>query len=236
LPGSPRQTRHLLAEVEGHLDDLVEAGRRAGLDEHTARVRAVERMGPVGGVVPRRRLLPALTPARRRILLALFLVGGVGGVAVGIAGAIAAAVRAVWGDRTIAVVFPEGSYTSADCARWTRLYPNRSCLQAMTADHANDFLLATLACWSVLRRRWWSRAVAIALPPGSEQVVGALLAGLATVAFAGQGLDEVLVTYGRGAGQPFSLAAAACGASIVLALRAGAVRRRPLFEALARER
>jgi hypothetical protein len=240
LPGSPREVRHLLAEVEGHLDDLVDAGRRAGLDEPAARADAVRRMGSVHGVVTRPHRLFRWTPARRRRLaLGGLLIGGVGGVAIGLAAVIAAFVRAVWGDRAIAVPFPTGSYTAADCARWMRLYPSRSCIQAMIADHAFDFVMNAAACgvvgaialvaYVVLRRRWASRAVAASLPPWSEYLIGAILAGLATIGLTAEGVDAILVTHGRGVGQPFSLAAAAAGAALVLGLRAWQLRRRPLL-------
>jgi hypothetical protein len=238
LPGSPRDVRHLLTEVEGHLYDLVDAGRRAGLDETAARAEAVRRIGPVDGIRPRRRYVRWTPAVRRRLVLAALLIGGFGGVAVGLAGMLAAVTRSIWGDWAIAVMFPTGSYTAADCARWTRLYPGRSCLQAMAADHANDFLLVTaglgvlgllaLALHALLERRWNSRALALAFPTGTEETAGAILAGLAAIGYAGQGLDEVLVTYGRGAGQPFSLAIAATMAAVVLAILARRARRRPL--------
>ena len=50
LPGSPRQVRHTLAEVETHLFDATSQARTDGLDEFAARAAAVQRMGPVAGV------------------------------------------------------------------------------------------------------------------------------------------------------------------------------------------
>jgi hypothetical protein len=51
LPGSPRHVRQTLAEVEAHLRDSAERARHDGLDDHAAGVAAVERMGPIQGVV-----------------------------------------------------------------------------------------------------------------------------------------------------------------------------------------
>jgi MYXO-CTERM domain-containing protein len=221
LPGPPRHVRHTLAEVEAHLLDDVAAGRADGLDEAAARSAAVRRVGPVCGVADRPRFGWRLTPAlRRRIALATLLIGGVGGIALGIGGIIGRVVQALWGDNAIAVPFPAGSYSPADCARWLAGYPSaHDCVTAMTADHADDFLrnaaaggvlgLLALGGYELLRRRWTSRAIATALPAGSEDVLGAGLALLSAVVLFGQGVDAVMVTHGNGSGQPFSLALAA---------------------------
>ena len=232
LPGSPRQVRHTLAEVEAHLHDAAEQHRRDGLTDPAARRAAVASMGPVAVVADRVSLRLRLTPARRRrIVLGGLLVGGSAGIAVGAAAVIGYLLRAVWGARAIATPFPAGSYTAADCSRWMSYHPGaRDCVTAMVADHADDFLLNATACgvlglvlltgYALLRRRWTSREVTAAFPRGSEDVLGAALAGLTAVAFLGQGIDAELVTYGNGAGQPFALAAAAAATTALFAVRA----------------
>lgn len=232
LTGPPRQIRHTLDEVEAHLLDAVAAGRSEGLDEADARATAVRRLGPVSGLMDRPRLGRRLTPAlRRRSALAALLIGALGGIAVGLGGLIGWAVQALWGNGAIAVPFPAGSYNAADCTRWLAGYPSaRDCVAAMTADHADDFLrnaagcgllgLLALAGYLVLRRRWTHPAIDAALPVGFEYLLGVGLAGLAAVGLAGQGMDAILVTHGSGAGQPFSLAAAAVLAGAFFLVRA----------------
>ncbi len=225
VSGSPRHVRHTLAEVETHLLDAVAAGRSEGLDESDARAAAVHRMGPVTDVAGRPALNWQLTPAlRRRGALAALLVAAVGGIAVGIGGVLGRLAQAVWGNSAIAVPFPAGSYTAADCTRWLAGYRSApNCISAMTADHADDFLrnaagggllgLVALGGYLYLRRRWAGRAITLAVPTGVECLLGAALALVAALVLAGQGIDAVVVTRGNGAGQPFSLAIAAASAA-----------------------
>ena len=231
LTGSARNVRHTLAEVESHLRDSAAAARREGLDEVAAERFAVERMGPSLGVHDEQRLGRLLPLARRRriVLVALFL-GAVGGIAVGVAGAIAGVARIVGGDRAIASPFPTGSYSAADCRRWMQLYPQaQDCVTAMTIDHAADFLrncavagfggvLSALAfMW--LRRRWHEREVAIALPSSFEDLCGAMLSALVAVATTAQAADSFLVTKGVGAWQWMSLAIAAAATCLWFGVR-----------------
>jgi len=240
LPGSPRQVRHTLAEVETHLLDATAQARTDGLDEFAARAAAVQRMGPVAGVADHPGLGLRLTRAlRRRLVLAVLLIGGMGGVAVGIGGVIGWVVRALWGDNAVATPFPSGSYTAADCTRWLAGYPSaRDCVTAMTADHANDFLQNAAGCGVLgvlglglylwLRRRWSGAAVATALPRGSDDIVGAALAVVTAVGLLGQGVDAVVVTDANGAGAPFSLAVAALLAAAFFGRQAVRGLRRPI--------
>jgi len=233
LTGSPRNVRHTLAEVESHLRDSAEAARRDGLDEIAAERLAVERMGSSLGVREDTRLGRLLPLARRRriVLVTLFL-GAVGGIAIGVAGAIAGVARIVGGDRAIASPFPSGSYSAPDCRRWMHLYPKApDCVTAMTIDHAADFLrncavaafggvLSALAfLW--LRRRWHEREVAIALPSSFEDLAVAVLSALVVVATTAQAADSFLVTKGVGAWQWVSLAIAAAATSLIFAARLG---------------
>jgi len=225
-PGSPRQVRRTLAEVEAHLTDSAQALHDAGLSAAAARTEAVRRMGPPTGAVDRPwpaggLRLPA--PVRRRLLLAVLQLGGIAGLFLGLAGAFGAAIRAIWGTTAIATPFPSGSYSQADCRRWLAAYPaSHDCTAAMTADHAADFLrnaavagllgIVALAVRQLLKRR--RRTV---LAGALEPLVGAGLAALCAVGFAGAGFDAVTVTRGQGAGQPLALALAAGCAAVLLA-------------------
>src|SRR5262249_16285041 len=62
------------------------------------------------------------------------------------AGLVARALLAVKGDAYLTAPWPQASYTRADCARWLAGDPGtHSCVAAMLADHAGDFLLQAAA-------------------------------------------------------------------------------------------
>jgi hypothetical protein len=234
-PGSPRQVRRTLAEVEAHLADSVRTLQAGGLSEPAARAEAVRRMGVPAGAVDRPGWFRLPRPVRRRLLLAVLQLGGLAGLFLGLAGALAAVIRAVWGASAIATPFPAGSYSQADCRRWLAAYPaSHSCGAAMTADHAADFLRdAALACLlgvlalavrHLLRRRWRGSSGG-----PLEPLVGAGLAALCALAFAGVAFDAVTVTRSQGAGQPISLAVAAGCAAVLLAMAARRSAGRPFW-------
>jgi len=229
-PGTPRQVRRTLAEVEAHLADSVRDLQAGGLPPAEARAEAVRRMGAPVAAVDRPWPAGSLRlprPVRRRLVLAMLQIGGLAGLFLGVAGAIAAAIQAIWGSTAIATAFPPGAYSQADCRRWLAAYPHsHGCVAAMISDHAFDFqrnaaaagvlgvLLLLARHW--LRRRWPG------LPTATESLVGAGLAALCTLVFAATGFDAATVTRGQGVGQPVSLALAAGCAAVLLA---GAARR-----------
>ncbi len=231
LPGSPRQVRQTLAEVDAHLRDSVAEAIAAGHGEVAAQVSAVQRMGPPQLVSGRSAVFARPGSAlARRAALAGSLIAGVALVAVGLSGAIAWALAAAGGGRFVAAPFPPGSYTRADCARWLAGDPGtRSCVAAMTYDHVGDILLSSLAgglfglmvlavfWW--LRRRWQDRGTLTALPVASAEAAGAILALLVAASTAAQAVDIAVVQRGVGAGRPLSLAAAALAAAVFFGIR-----------------
>jgi hypothetical protein len=234
LNGSPRQVRQTLAEVEAHLRDAVAEGIAAGLPEADAEAAAVQRIGPVHAVTGVAAVFtrPAAALARRVVLTAA-LVGGIGLVAVGISGLIAWLLVAVRGDQFLTAPWGPGSYTAADCARWIAGDPGHNCGAAMLNDHVGDIFLQraaagllgllTLAGYLVARARWRDRATMTALPAGSAEALGTVLALLATLGTAAAALDLEMAQRGAGAGQAFSLAAAALATTLLFAV---ALRRR----------
>lgn len=221
LSGSPRQVRHTLAEVEAHLRDAVAEGVAAGLPQAEAEQQALARIGPVHAVAGAAALLTRPSSALlRRLTLTAGLVGGAGFLAVGAAGVVGRLLDGVKGDEFMTAPWPPGAYTRADCARWLAGDPGaHSCVTAMLADHVGDFLLETtaaallgiigLAAYLFLRRRWRDRATATALPAGTAEAVGGVLALLAAVVSFGQFFDTETIRHGIGAGEPLSLAIAA---------------------------
>lgn len=231
MGGSPRHVRHTLAEIEAHLHDVVAEEMAASKSRPDAEAAAVARIGSVCDVTGRG---PAFgRPAAallRRTALAGSLIGGVGLVAVSVSGAIARALATMRGGSFVTAPFPPGSYTRADCARWLAGdLATHNCVTAMIADHVGDIvlqsyaagiigLLALTAHW-FLRRRWHDRGTLTALPVGSAEAAGGLLALLVSIGTLGTGIDTAMVQRGQGAGQQFSLAVAALGAATFFAIR-----------------
>jgi hypothetical protein len=231
ITGSPRYIRYTLAEVEAHLQDAVAEGLAAGLSGPEAQAEAVRRIGPPSAVTGHTAQFAQPTAALfRRAVLAGTLIGGVGLVALGLAGALSWVLASLAGGTFVTAPFPPGSYTPADCARWLAGDPaTRRCVTAMTADHIGDIVmwgaaagvlgLLALLAFGVLQSRWRDHGTLTVLPAGSAEAVGLILAGLVLVAALGIGLNSVTVTHGIGAGRPFSLAAAAAAAAVFFAIR-----------------
>src|SRR5258708_28300470 len=118
LPGSPREVRHTLTEVEAHLHDAVAEGVAAGQTQYEAETAAVARVGPMHAITGRTtRFSRPAAALLRRTALAGSLVGGVALVSYGISAAISWALAAARGGTFVIAPFPKGSYTQADCAR-----------------------------------------------------------------------------------------------------------------------
>ena len=230
LAGPPRQVRHMLAEVEAHLHDVVAEEMAAGRSQFDAETAAVRRIGAVDVVTGRTaRFTQPSAALLRRAVLAGSLIGGVALVAVGISGAIAWALAGLRGGRFVTAPFPAGSYSAADCARWLAGDPGtHSCVTAMIADHVAEIILQSfaggvagliaLAVFWRLRRRWQDRGTLRALPSGTAEAIGCTLAVLVAIGTLGTGVDIELVQRGQGAGQQLSLAIAALGAAVFFAI------------------
>ena len=231
LSGPPRHVRHTLAEVEAHLHDAVAEEMAAGKSQADAETAAIGRMGATHAVTGRTAQFARPTAALlRRAALAGSLVGGVALVAYAVSGAISWVLAVTRSVTFVTAPFPPGSYTQADCARWLAGDPSaRSCVTAMTADHVGDIvlqgfaagclgLLALVAFW-IMRRRWQDRGTLTALPVGSAEAAGTILALVVMVAGLGMAVNIELVHRGQGAGQPLSIAVAAFCAAAFFAVR-----------------
>ncbi len=231
LPGTAREVRHTLAEVEAHLHDVVAEGIAAGLTPQEAAAAAVTRVGPQAAITGRSAQFSQPAAALlRRTALAGFLVGGVALVACGIAAAISWLMAAVRGGTFVIAPFPAGSYTKADCARWLAGDPSaHTCVAAMTADHVGEIILQgaaalflgglALLAFRVLRYRWQDRGTLTALPVGSAEAVGVILALLVAAAGVLIWLNLETAQRGQGAGQPLAIAIAAISAAAFFGLR-----------------
>lgn len=233
LSGPPRQVRRTLAEVEAHLHDAAAEEVAAGKSPAEAEQTAVARMGALSQITghPLQFGRPAAA-LLRRTALAGSLIGGIALVAVGISGAVGWGLAALRGGTFLVAPFPAGSYTSADCARWLAGDPAaHNCVAAMTYDHVGEIILnsiaaavlgvITLSAYGWMRRRWQDRGTLTALPIGSAEAVGAILALIVAVGTAGGGIDLEVVQRGQGAGEMFSLTVGALAAAAFFIVRLG---------------
>jgi hypothetical protein len=233
LSGPPRHVRRTLAEVETHLQDAVAEEMAAGMSQAEAEQAAVARIGALSQITGRP--LQFGRPAAalmRRTALAGSLIGGIALVAVGISGAIGWGLAALRGGTFLVAPFPPGSYTSADCTRWLAGDPSaHNCIAAMTSDHVGEVILNSLAAgvlglialcaYGWMRRRWQDRGTLTALPIGSAEAVGAILALIVAIGTAGSGINLEVVQHGQGAGEMFSLTVGALAAATFFMVRLG---------------
>ena len=226
----PRELRHLLAEVEAHLRDAAAAGVAAGLSQHAAEEEAVRRFGSARTLVAaeRRRQAPLRHVVRQFFVSGVFL-GGVGAVAVGISGVLAAFIAAVAGSRTLVDVGPGQVLAPSDCARWIALRPGASCRDAAVSDWVSEVVgyrlalgvlgVIALFALALLRRRWLLTQRWTTLPPLVTDTIAVTCFGVAGLWTFLMGLDLAATASGRGSGQWFAAAPVALAAAVVFGIR-----------------
>jgi hypothetical protein len=223
-----RQVRHLLTESEAHLRDVAEALTREGRAERDAELEAVRRFGSVRDFVKAERA--AITPLSeivRQCIRTALLLGGLGAIAVGVSGVVAAVVRAVGGDGAIASVSPGRMLSASDCTRWLRIDPGAvTCKAAAISDWANEAVYyriaggvvgvaAVLVAWLLVRRTTARQPL---LDARVTDTVGAVAFATAAVWTLGMGVDSIVVESGRGSGQWFSAAPVALAGAVFFGL------------------
>jgi len=206
---APRELRGMLAEAEAHLHDDADAAIARGVPRERAEAEAVARFGPARDLAAAdRRRLPVRHVLDQLVRHAV-LMFGVGAVAVGLSGAVAAVIRAIGGSRALIDVAPGQVLSAGDCARWLSGDPAaHSCAAAAVGDWANEVVyyriaLGILGLLALAGYRWLRRGLRSSpmLMVVRDTVGVAAFAGAAAVTF-GLGIDAVVV--GGGAGQWFS--------------------------------
>lgn len=210
LSCAPRVARRLLAEAEAHLHDSAAAIEATGVDRETAEQRAVDRFGAPGRIAAQ-----APTAPRRPVPLALALVraavalAGVGLVAVGLSGAVAAVMNAAFGSSFVGAVHQ--TYSGAQCRHLLAVQPSAvDCAHAAILENSSDAvslrLLAGAAGVLLLAVAWfWRRASgahawSTGLPPAVLPAVGLSAFGAAALWLTGQTLDLALLGGSDGTG------------------------------------
>jgi hypothetical protein len=216
LRGRGRDVRRILAEVEGHLHDAMEAAMAEGLSVEDAERRALARFGSPAAVARRfarrpGRLPPA--PVLREVAFVLVLLSGIRLVAIGASGGLAAGMGAAFGKDFVSGDANGVTYTPARCATFLEYHPSTTCEQAAVAHHFDEIVfyrlaagvlgLAVLAGCAVLRRsrRFGDLSHGVRLLPDAfAATVGAAVFGAASVVLVAQSLGQILGGDSAGAG------------------------------------
>jgi hypothetical protein len=228
----PRQARHMMAEAEAHLRDAVADAMARGLDEPEAEAEAVRRFGDAAGVARAERRRPRLpvAVAVRALVSSGLLLGGLGAVAVGLSGAVAAAVEAAAGQQFLVDSGPGNSFDPGMCATWLAGDPHaRSCHLAAIADWSAETVvyrlalgalgLLALAGFAILRRRWRRTGRWAILPATVLDASAAATFAVAGAAVVLSGLNAAIAAHGHGVGQWLSAAIVAVPAAAVAGVR-----------------
>jgi hypothetical protein len=232
----PGEARRLLAEVEAHLYDRVEALLASGVREQEAQEQAVAQFGPVGAIVRAERdraRLPVVTFARQ-VLGSAVLLGSVGAIAVGVSGVLAAIFRAIGGARFVVGDPSSGALTGVDCARWLHAAPHATtCASAAVSDWSFEVIwyrialgvLGVLAL--VVARRFLGRGAGRLLPGQVNDTIAVTLFVAAAVVMTALGIDAIVTSSGRGSGQWLSAAPVALAAAAIYGVRLTGTLRHP---------
>jgi hypothetical protein len=237
---SPRTGRRILAETEDHLRDAVADGLAHGLSEDAAAHRAVQRFGPSGAVARAHRVRLNRRPpaaAGAGMIRMAWLLAAVGLIAIGVSGAVAAGMTAVFGHAFVGGTPAGTTWSAADCGHFLAVWPSaHGCAQAAALENSADavslrglagvgglILLAGYRAagrWRGTGRGWGLDGLPDSFPPA----VGTVVFGTAGVLLTGIAID--LAAFDDGHGTGFYLS----GGIVALGVAAGyAV---PLYRAL----
>ena len=183
----PRATRRLLAETEDHLREAASLAERTGRNPLDAERDAVARFGSAA------RVATEASHARRPSALAMsgtaawacLVLGGVGLVAVGASGALAAVFNGVAGTRFVGAL-PQ-TYSPSVCGRFLSLHAGAgSCGIAAMLENSHDAvalrLLAGLIGLVAVAAAWWTRRY-LSADPSFRRLLDGTVYALATFAF-----------------------------------------------------
>jgi hypothetical protein len=207
----PRATRRLLAETEDHLRQAAEAAEQAGASRVAAERQAVAQFGPAARVAAEASAARQPAPLAALGVLAWsgLALSGLGLVAVGLSGIVAAIFNAIAGQRFVGAL-PQTS-AAAPCGHFLALHPvAHNCAQAAVLENSADAvalrLLAGVVGLVLVGLAWWARRY-LSTDPSFRRLLSAALAtaaflsfGAATVVLLGMSLDTAVHYGSRGVG------------------------------------
>lgn len=199
LRGRPREARRLLAEVETHLRESIEAHVAAGMDELAATEEALRRLGPPSavarGLPPQpayRAFLSQMTEAALLVVSLLFLAAGVAAVPAAVVG-LTANTRVVTGDQAGRALTP------GRCQQLLHMLAVPGCPQALAAHHLQEVIrnhllsgwlgFLVLVAWWVLHVHRRTRPAV--LPAGFALTVCGTLIGIVAAFLLAIGIPDV---------------------------------------------
>ncbi len=140
--------RRAVTESEDHLRETQRAAMANGTSDVAAARLAVERFGTVNDVAGRFRR----SGTRRHdvtfgaVVRSLWLMGGIGLIAIGVSGVVASVLGAVWGRSFVSADLPGVTYTPQRCAQYAELAPGHAtCEQAAIAHHFGEVVQYRIA-------------------------------------------------------------------------------------------
>jgi hypothetical protein len=206
----PRATRRLLAETEDHLLQAAEQAERAGASPVAAEREAVARFGTPAQVAAE--ASAARRPDARAALGVVawsgLMLSGVGLVAVGLSGILAALFNVVAGRRFVGGL-PQSSASA--CHHFLALHPAApNCAAAAILENSSDAvalrLLAGMLGLLLVGAAWWARRYLTTDPSfrrilaAATTAVAALGFSIATVVLLGMSIDTAVHHGSRGVG------------------------------------
>jgi len=220
--------RRVLIESEGHLRESAASLHDAGLESQAAAQEAIARFGSPESVAA------AVRPAPARLALdavrALWLLFGVGMVAVGCSGLLAWLLQVTAGPGFVAGDSFGVTYTPTRCADFLEYFPHAADCSAAAALHHTDEVVTTrlgaglVGIVAIAAYAWWNRRHPRrqdqSLPAAAVATTAAVLFGVAAAALL---LDAVGLAAGElalgepaaGVGDPLSAGAVALVAAIL---------------------
>jgi hypothetical protein len=224
LRGSAADVRRILAEAEEHLRDASAERVAAGAGEAEAQRAAIAAFGDARTVARRFAAGVAPVPAAEvvaQLLRTALVLGAVGLVAIGASGLVAELIGRVFGPAAVAGDPPGVTYTAARCADFLEYFPHAgSCAKAAALHHWGEVveyrvavgvlgLLALGGAWLWRRgertRDGQATWVGV-LPAGFAATIATSLYGVAALALGLEGLGDLRLGPGAGAGQWLSAA------------------------------
>lgn len=204
----PRATRRLLAETEDHLREAASAAEQNGSSPRDAQREAVARFGPPPKIAAaaKQARRPSTLAAIGTVIWAGLVLGGVGMLAIGLSGGVAAVFNAIAGDRFVGAL-PQ-NYSAAFCGHVLALRSGAgTCSVAAILETSHDAvalrLLAGLVGLALIAIAWWTHGYVNSDPSfrhllaGTINAVAALAFGAAATALLTVSIDTA-VHYGTG--------------------------------------
>ena len=183
----PRATRRLLAEAEDHLREASSVAEQAGRNRLDAEREAILRFGSASRIASEasRARRPSARAVSGAAAWAVLVLGGVGLIAVGVSGALAAVFNGVVGTRFVGAL-PQ-TYSPAVCGHFLSLHSGAgSCGVAAILENSHDAValrgLAGLVGLVSVALAWRTRRY-LAADPSFRRLLDGLICLLAAVAF-----------------------------------------------------